>query len=168
MRAGRRQCSSSGSWAWALAARPCVTGQAVPTAARPAERTVGVGSTGSPSGTPVEARRGGAGRRGSGAGSSVGDCGALRQRGGEEGVRSQRRGPARASWGRGWAARSAATEAGKSKGWGACKNPNRGRRGPSREFTSYSPSRSRWFGSGGGGRARCGWRQTEDCSLQMS
>lgn len=63
VRAGRRQCSSSGSWAWALAARPCVTGQAVPTAARPAERTVGVGSTGSPSGTPVEARRGGAARQ---------------------------------------------------------------------------------------------------------
>ncbi|OWK05621.1 PARP9, partial [Cervus elaphus hippelaphus] len=38
-RAGRRLCSSSGSWAWALAARPCVTGPVVLTAARRAEGT---------------------------------------------------------------------------------------------------------------------------------
>lgn len=117
---GRRPGSSSGPWARALAARPCVTGPAVLTAARPAEGRVGVGSAGviaSGNAGRGEARQGGAaaagleaapgtaGRRGSGA---------ERRR-----ALSLRRGPARAGGGgRGWAARSAGTEAGGSRGRG--------------------------------------------------
>lgn len=79
---GRRSCSSSGSWARALAARLCVTGQAVLTAVWPAERRVGVGSAGVIA--IGNAGRGGAGRGGGGAGIGSGDCGAPRQRGGVE------------------------------------------------------------------------------------
>lgn len=79
---GRRSASSSGPRARALAARPCVTGPAVLTAARLAEGKVGVGSAGVIA--IGNAGRGEAGRGGGGAGTGVGDCGAPRQRGGEE------------------------------------------------------------------------------------
>lgn len=69
------------------------------------------------------AGRGEAGQGGGGAGRGAGYCGAPRQRGGEEGVRSQRLGLALANkrepgGGRGWASPSAMTEVGKSQGGG--------------------------------------------------
>lgn len=89
----------------------------------------------------LEAAPGTAGRRGSGA---------ERRR-----APSLRGGLGRAGGGRGWAARAPRLRRERAcGGWRACKNPDRGGEGPSREFAGYSRSRSRWPG----GRRR-GWRR---------
>lgn len=162
---GRRPGSGSRSWARALAERPCVTVPAALTAARPAEGRVGVGSAGViaiGNAGPGEARRGGAARRGGGAGSGAGDCGAPRQRGGEEASAEPAPRPGASGRAGGGGGQRRVLGLRQEGAGGACRNPDGGWKGPSREFTSYSPSRSGWLGGRGAGV------ETDGCSLQMS